>query len=129
MRDLKSNIFTALCIAPSVHSATKSDGAVVDLQGCGSAAVVVTTGAIAGDGDFTASLVVGDAADLSGGAAATADELIGAFPATLAANSAVTVGYRGGKRYARVVLTKNGGTSIAASAVIVKGDLALRGGL
>lgn len=31
------------------------------------------------------------------------------------------VGYIGNKRYLRTVLTKNGGTSIAAGAVVIKG--------
>ena len=62
-----------------------------------------------------------------GDAAASGDDLLGAFPATLAADSSYAVGYRGGRRYVRVVITKNSGTSIAAGAVIVKGHLALSG--
>lgn len=126
-RDLKNNIAAAVSVVPAVYSATKADGSIVDLQGCGSATVVINTGAVAGDGDFTPSLVVGDAADLSGGVAATADELIGSFPTILAANSVYTVGYRGSKRYARVVLTKNGGTSVAAGAVVINGHLSMAG--
>lgn len=127
MSDLKSNIAVVQALAPAVHSATKSDAAVVDLQGAGSATVVINTGAIVSDGDYTISLVHGDAADLAGGTTAGADDLIGSFPATLAADSVYSVGYRGGKRYVRVVITKNSGTSIAAGAVIVKGHLSLAG--
>lgn len=125
--DLKSNISPALALAPEVLSATKSDAPVVDLRGADSATFVIVTGAIAGAGDFTPSIRHGDAADLSGDAAATADELIGALPASLAASSVYHVGYRGNKRYVRLVLTKNGGTSIAAGATVVRGHLAQRG--
>ena len=127
MSDLKNNLTAVLALSPAVHSATKADAPIIDLQGSGSATVVVNTGAIVGAGDYTVSLRHGDASDLSGDAAASGDDLLGAFPATLAADTSYAVGYRGGKRYVRVVITKNSGTSIAAGAVIVKGHLALAG--
>lgn len=126
-RDLKSNISVAACIVPAVYSATKDDSTIVDLQGCDSATVIINTGAIVGAGDFTPKLVHGDAADLTGGADVAAADLIGAFPTILEASTVYNVGYRGNKRYVRVVLTKNGGTSIAAGAMVVRGDLALKG--
>lgn len=127
MSDLKNNIAAVLALSPAVLSATKSDAPIVDLQGAGSATLVINTGAVVGDGLFVAKLVHGDAADLSGGADATADDLLGTFPAALAADSAYSVGYRGGKRYVRLVLTKTSGTSLAAGAVVIKGHLALAG--
>ncbi len=127
MSDLKNNIAAVLALSPAVHSATKADATIIDLQGAGSATVIINTGAIAGAGDYTISLRHGDASDLTGDAAASGDDLLGAFPATLAADSSYAVGYRCGKRYVRVVITKNGGTSIAAGAVIVKGHLSLAG--
>ena len=127
MSDLKNNIGVVNALSPAVQSATKSDAAIIDLQGAGSACVVINTGAIVSAGDYTISLSHGDASDLSGATTAAGDDLLGSFPASLAADSAYCVGYRGGKRYVRVVITKNGGTSIAAGAVIVKGDLALSG--
>ena len=127
MSDLKNNIAAVLALSPAVHSATKADAAIIDLRGAGSTAVIVNTGAIVGAGDYTISLRHGDASDLSGDAAASGDDLLGAFPATLAADTSYAVGYRGGKRYVRVVITKNSGTSIAAGAVIVKGHLSLAG--
>lgn len=127
MSDLKNNITAVLALSPAVHTATKADASIIDLQGAGSATVVINTGAIVGAGDYTISLRHGDASDLSGDAAASGDDLLGAFPATLAADKSYAVGYRGGKRYVRVVITKNSGTSIAAGAVIVKGHLALSG--
>lgn len=127
MSDLKNNIAAVLALSPAVHSATKADASIIDLQGAGSATVVINTGAIVGAGDYTISLRHGDASDLSGDAAASGDDLLGAFPATLAADTSYAVGYRGGKRYVRVVITKNSGTSIAAGAVIVNGHLSLSG--
>lgn len=127
MSDLKNNIEAVLALSPAVHTATKADADIIDLQGAGSATVIVNTGAIVGDGDFTISLRHGDANDLAGDAAASSDDLLGAFPATLEADSSYAVGYRGGKRYVRVVITKNDGTSIAAGAVVVKGHLSLAG--
>lgn len=127
MSDLKNNIAAVLALSPAVHAATKADATIIDLQGAGSATVVINTGAIAGSGDYTISLRHGDASDLTGDAAASGDDLLGAFPATLAADTSYAVGYRGGKRYVRVVITKNSGTSIAAGAVIVKGHLSLAG--
>ena len=127
MSDLKNNIAAVLALSPAVHAATKADASIIDLQGAGSATVVINTGAIVGAGDYTISLRHGDASDLSGDAAASGDDLLGALPATLAADTSYAVGYRGGKRYVRVVITKNSGTSIAAGAVIVKGHLSLAG--
>lgn len=122
-RDLKNSMTVLASVVPAVYSATKSDGTIIDLQGASSATVIINTGAIVSAGDFTPSLVVGDASDLSGGAAAAAADLLGSFPTILAENTVYVVGYRGNARYARVVLTKNGGTSIAAGAVVVKGHL------
>ncbi len=127
MSELKNNITPVMALIPVAHAATKADAPIIDLQGAGSATVIIGTGAIASAGDYTISLRHGDASDLTGDAAASGDELLGSFPASLAADSVYTVGYRGGKRYVRVVITKNSGTSIVAGAVVVKGHLSLAG--
>lgn len=120
MRDLKNNIGVVAALAPAVQAATVN-GAAVDLAGFGSAVAVVNTGAIAGAGDFTAKLQESDTTTSGDFTDVVPGDLIGAFPAALSADSVVRVGYGGTKRYVRVVLTKNGGTSIAAGAVVVKG--------
>lgn len=125
--DLKHNIAIVSALAPAVHAATKADAAIIDLQGAGSATVVISTGAVAGDGLFVAKLVHSDKSDLADAVDAEAGDLLGAFPAALEADSTYSVGYRGGKRYVRVVLTKTSGTSVAAGAVVIKGHLALTG--
>lgn len=121
MRDISQKIGVVQAVAPAVLSATTTSNP-IDLRGFESAAIVVNTGAIAGAGDFTAKLqesdttTGGDFTDVAPG------DLIGAFPVSLGENATAKVGYVGHKRYARVVLTKNGGTSIAAGAVVVKGN-------
>lgn len=120
MRDLANNLGGVPAITPAVQAATAS-GAPIDLRGFESVAVFVNTGAIVGAGDFTAKLQESDTTTSGDFTDVVAADLVGALPASLAADSVVKVGYIGGKRYVRVVLTKNGGTSIAASAVAIKG--------
>lgn len=120
MRDLKSNIAVETAIAPAVINATV-EGAVIDTFGCNRLAFTIATGAIVSSGDFAMS--VEDSAD-GVTFAAVAGPVDNDTPATLAANTAYTVGYRGWERYVRLVLTKTGGTSIALSAVAIKSDLA-----
>jgi len=122
MRDLSNNIGAELALAPAVYNDDVTVGPVIDLLGFESAAFVVTTGAIAGDGDFGVKLQESDtttSGDFTDVAAAHVDSNA---PATLDADSAYKLGYRGFKRYVRLALTKAGGTSIAAGAVAVLGD-------
>lgn len=126
--DLKTKYTDVQAIVPAVYNATKSDGAIVDLIDCNSFRAIINTGAIVSAGVFVPTIVMGDAADLSDGETIASDRLIGTLPAALAENSVYSVSYKGDlKRYIRVVLTKTGGTSIAAGAVVVKGDLNLSG--
>lgn len=119
--DLKTEYTDVQAIAPAVYSATKDDGAIVDLIDCKAARFIINTGAIVSAGLFVPTIVMGDASDLSDGVAIAADRLIGTLPAALEASTIVSVGYKGDmQRYARVVLTKTSGTSIAASATVVK---------
>lgn len=119
MKDIYSGFAPVAAVAPAVLSATNTSSA-IDLQGFNSALLVINTGAIVSAGDFTAKLQESDASG-SGYTDVAAAGLLGTFPASLEADSVVKVGYVGGKRYIRTVLTKNGGTSIAAGAVLVKG--------
>lgn len=124
MSDLNSNISVALAFKPASTTADAS-GEIVDLRGAGSATVVINTGAATGG--FVASLVHGDDSGLSDAAAVGSTDLLGTFPSSLAANSAYSVGYCGGKRYVRLALTKGSATSVVVGAVVVKGDLDLSG--
>lgn len=123
MRDLANNISAVTSIVPAVLTATTT-GSSVDLNGCNSAALVITTGAIAGSGNFTPKLQESD--DNSTFTDVVAADLHGSFVSVLAASTAYKVGYKGFKRYVRPVLTLNSGTSIAAAAVVIKGDVLKR---
>lgn len=125
MRDIVHNIGAVQALAPQVLAATAT-GDALDLKGFESAAFVVNTGAIVGAGDFTAKVQDSDTATSGDFADVVAAQLQGAFPASLAASSVYKVGYAGFKRYVRLVVTKNSGTSIAASAALIKGNAAQR---
>ena len=124
MRDAYSNHAAVLALSPAVQAATIKGGA-VDVRGYGFAFFVVNTGAIAGAGDYTAKLQESDTTtDGDFGDVSPADRL-GSFPASLTADATFRQSYIGKRRYVRVVLTKNAGTSIAAGAVAVLGLPAL----
>lgn len=124
MRDLFNNIGARQALAPAVQAAA-ADGAAIDTLGFGSLAFVVNTGAIVGGGDFGVKVQESDEAG-SGFADAAAGSFQTNAPATLAASSTYRLGYIGAKRYARLVLTKVGGTSIAAGAVAILGQAETR---
>lgn len=119
MRDLVHNIAALPAIAPAVQSAA-ADGAAIDLRGFNRVAFVVNTGAIVGSGDFGVKVQESDDGSTFTDAAAAVAQ--GTVPATLVAASAYRLGYVGYKRYARLSLTKAGGTSIALGAVAILAD-------
>lgn len=125
MRDISHNIGVKLALSPAVQAATIKGNA-IDTAGFNSVAIVVNSGAIVSAGDFTATLQHSDTTTDGDFTNVTAADQTGSFGATLAADSAVKAGYIGSKRYCRVVLTKNSGTSIAAGAVAVLGHAADR---
>lgn len=125
MRDISNNIGVELALAPAVHSAA-AFGPAIDLLGFESAAFAVTTGAIAGDGDFGVKVQESDTGESEDFEDAPAEHVDSTAPDTLEASSTYKLGYRGWKRHVRLALTKAGGTSIAASAVAIKGNAHLR---
>jgi len=121
MRDLYSNIGTALALVPAVKTAA-GEGPAIDTHGFNRVAFVVNTGAIAGDGDFGVKVQESDTDQSGDFTDADASVVKSNAPTTLEANSAYKLGYTGHKRYVRLALTKAGGTSIAAGAVAVLSD-------
>lgn len=121
MRDLYSNIGAVLALSPAVKTAA-GVGPTIDTLGFGRVAFVVNTGAIAGSGDFGIKVQESDTTTSGDFTNAPADQVDSNAPATLAADSAYKLGYRGFKRYVRLSLTMAGGTSIAAGAVAVLSD-------
>lgn len=118
MRDIVNNIGVVSAIAPAVLTATTSPAG-IDLLGFNSAAVVIATGAIVGAAVFVPKLQ--ESVDGTAYTDVAAADLIGAFPASLAAASTYKVGYRGNARFVKPVLTLSSGTSIAASVTVIKG--------
>lgn len=115
MRDIYSNIKTVQALAPAVQAAT-INGATIDTLGSKALAFIVNTGAIVGSGVFALTVEESDDAATWGAAAAVVQ---GTLPTSMAAASVYRVGYLGFKRYARIVVTKTSGTSIAAGAVAI----------
>lgn len=117
MKDAYSNVKAVAAIVPAVKTAA-GDGATIDTQGFRSLLFVVNTGAVVGDGDF--GIAIQESANGTDWSAAT--DVLGEFPATLEADSAYRVAYVGSQRYARINVTKAGGTSIALGAVAILGQ-------
>lgn len=120
MRDIASNIGTVLALAPAVLTAT-TKGVAVDTTGFESLAFVINTGAIVSSGNFTAKVQESDTTTDGDFTDVDSDNLVGDLPSVLVASSVAKQSYIGHKKYARVVLTLNSGTSIAAGAVAVLG--------
>lgn len=117
MRDLKSKIDIIQSIPPAVHSTTQT-GTGVDLQGFDSAVAEVSTGADVGS---THAPVLEESDVLGSGYTAVAvADLLGAFSADIGAASIERVGYKGNKRFIRVVVTTSG-ASLAYGANIIRG--------
>jgi hypothetical protein len=121
MRDLASNIGAIASLAPAVYAAT-TKGTAVALTGFESAALVVNTGAIVADGDYSVTLQESDTTTDGDFTDVAATDLVGSLPATLEASTVYRQSYIGHKPYVRAVITKASGTSIAAGAVIVLAD-------
>lgn len=122
MRDLRNNIDAESLLAPAVQSATVSS-IDADVAGYNSLTFIISTGAIVSAGSFTATVEDTDdeGASPDDHETVVAASLIGTLPDVLAANTVYRIGYVGHRRFARVKLTKNGGTSLAAGVVAIKG--------
>ena len=105
LRDLKNNQTDTQSLHPATRTVS-ANGTGVDLQGAKSAMAVLHVGAW-GSGSWTPSLEESDASG-SGYAAVAAADLEGAFVAVVDAtneNASQRVGYKGTKRYIRLVMT------------------------
>ncbi len=122
MRDLKSNIDVAQSLAPAARTAS-ANGSAVDLEGYDSAVGEFSAGAWT-DGTHTPKLQ--DSDDNVTYTDVDAAYLQGSFTAVSGAgqqNAAQRVGYIGGKRYVRGVVTVAGATTGALSGFnVVRGN-------
>lgn len=96
-------------LAPALRAAS-ANGAGVDRKGFGDVMAVLSVGAVT-DGVHTPKIQESD--DNAAWADAAAADVVGAFVAG-AANTVQWVGYRGLKRYVRVVLTVTGAPATGA---------------
>lgn len=139
LRDSHSRMSLALALVPAVLNAT-TNGAWIDLQGFGSATVLLATGAggIAFDGTNKIEFVLEHSDDAAAGTPVTDAEVIGvsgisagivrSLTAAKPAADVQKVGYRGGKRYIRLNAKFSGahgtGTAISATVIRSRPDLA-----
>ncbi|QFQ88712.1 hypothetical protein F8A10_14725 [Paracoccus kondratievae] len=120
MKDGISGLSLVASLVPAVVTAT-TKGSHADLQGYNAATLIITTGAIAGDGLFDVKLQHADTTDDGDFSDVAAADLQGTLPAALEADTVCKQGYKGNKRYIRAVITKTSGTSIAAGAIFALG--------
>jgi len=128
MRDIKNNTAAAQSLAPAAHVAS-ANGSWIDLLGADGAMVHFDIGLFT-NGAFTLSVDDADATNQSDAAAVAAGDLEGALTVVDHAdddNVIQTVGYKGGKRYIRAVVTEpsspNPGTGCVIGASVVYSPL------
>jgi hypothetical protein len=110
-KDLVDDIAVRESIRPAGHAASVN-GEIVDFADFESVSWIITTGAIT-DGTHTLKMQHGDESDLSDAADVAAADLIGSFPELTGTedNKQYKVGYKGAKRYGRLVSTVAGATT------------------
>lgn len=117
MKDIHNDLSFAQTVKPAAYTATVT-GAGVDLQGFEAAEVLIAPGTKT-DGTHTPKLQESD--DNSAFSDVASGDLNGSF-AAIASETPQKVGYKGTKRYVRVVVTVSGATTGAVyGAYIVKG--------
>lgn len=114
-KDIVNSVKTtpALTPAAAITGNAATNGITIDTQGFEGAAIAVTSGVIT-DGTFALKLQEGDASNLSDAADVAAADYNAGYGASFAAtDDGVTkkLGYRGSKRYIRLVATQAGATS------------------
>lgn len=120
LRDLHNSVGVANSIDPAAHTATV-EGKGVDTRGYDSCEVVVACGTVT-DGTHVISLEESDDnVDANYSAVASAD-LLGSAPTLSSSNEeqAFRFGYRGGKRYVRVISTVSGATTGGVYGAVVE---------
>ncbi|NDE91383.1 MAG: hypothetical protein EB059_09680 [Alphaproteobacteria bacterium] len=126
LRDIENEVSVAQSLAPAARTAS-ANGTSVDLQGYHSAMVVFNFGAWT-DGSHTPSLE--HSTNNSTFVACDSNSLNGSFVAVSGSGGSNTIqkiGYTGGYRYIRAVLTVSGATTGAlANAVVLRSDAAVQ---
>lgn len=125
MRDLYNEVGPAQSLRPQTVTAAVN-GTGVDLRGFDSATVLVDTGTITGTTPTVTAKIQESDDNSTFTDVAAADLLGGALPATIGIAEDETIyrrGYRGAKRYLRVIVSAVGGTSpsLPMAASILRG--------
>jgi hypothetical protein len=112
LKDNATMMGADVSIVPAAARAATATGSGVDLLGYESATVIVLTGTVT---DGTGTFSIDESADNSNWTAVAAADIVGTAPVidTTAShdNAGFTFGYRGSKRYIRVVCTAAGTTT------------------
>jgi len=122
--DLRNNITGNVSIVPAVHTAATVTGTGVDVSAGFSAAVAIYTGARTG-GNYAFALDHSNesAANFVAVPAAQLDGTFAAFGAAGDVNKLLTkVGYKGNRKFLRVVATGTATPNMAFTAVVLVGD-------
>lgn len=134
MKDIYNNLAVVEAIAPAVYAADNTPSA-IDLAGFNAAllALHIGVGGITFSGTNKIEFVLTHSDDNSTYANVTADDLLGvdsvtngivkSLTAAHAAADVTAIGYKGGKRYLKLLVDFSGthGTGTPISAVVVKG--------
>lgn len=133
MKDIKSNIGVVQLLEPKNYVAADTKSALLDLKGFAAAVIVVELGTFAGTVNASNNMLpVIQESDSTADASFTpvaADDILGAFSVVDSTDKDQTcqcVGYRGTKRYVRVLLDYTG-AGISASVVGVTAIVGVAG--
>lgn len=128
--DLKSDVQVVRAIDATLSGTTPSKGNVIDTLGFESITFAFQTGTVTDAGTASGFAFEIQESDTTADAAFTAvadDDLIGLESALTVTDDAAdnvmagTIGYRGNKRYVRVVVTGTTGTNAAVNGLCIKG--------
>jgi len=134
--DMRNPCEYGLALSATLSGATPAAGDWIDMQGFEALTFVVSTGTVTDAGDangFSFEIQEGDTTAASGATAVADADLIGlesALTVTADTDDNVlvgSIGYRGEKRYVRVVATGTTGTNAAVTVIAVKGYRSIQG--
>jgi len=124
MRDLKSNIQVAAGVSATLSGTTPAKGNIVDLRGFGSAALGLMTGTVTDAGTAAGFTIKLQHSDTTADTDFADYTDAGTIAVTDDASDDVAVGilgYVGGKRYVRCVVTGTTGTAAVINGIWTKG--------
>jgi HAMP domain-containing protein len=122
MKDIDSSYSVVKALTPSSSSDTTAlTGSIVDLASAGAVEIALSSGTLTdADATFTVVLQEGAASNLSDAATVAAGDIIGSVPAPAFGDDDTVwkFGYKGSKRYIRLVVTPVGNTAAATFSAV-----------